>query len=128
MPPIEFSVDTNKRLITWRSVGRITPQEVNKMHREVEMQARAHDGWNALLDVRAQENALPVEHLHQFVEALPTFPYPLRWAVVTGRPLTLGMANLFSVLVEEKNVWVRLFERIEDAEAWLAESDDPNSL
>lgn len=126
MPPIEFSIDTNKRIITWRSVGRITPQEAEKMHREVDAQAKTHEGWNALLDMRLQEGALPVEHLHQFCQNLPVFSHPLKWAVVISTPLTQGMANLFSVLVEEKNVWVRLFDRLEDADAWLSEFDDPD--
>lgn len=128
MAPIEFHVDTKKRLIVWRTAGRIAPDEVDKMRQELNEQANFKEGWNALLDLRSQANALSPEYMRQFAQNLPTFHYPVKWAIVVGTTVGQGMAHMFSILVEEKNVWARLFERIEDAEAWLADDDDPQNM
>lgn len=121
MSPIEIRLDPQKRLIIWRTSGSITPKEVEKMRQEIDAQANIQEGWNAILDLREQDNALPIEYMRRFAESLPVFAHPVKWAVLRKTILTEGMANLFSVHVAEKKIWVRTFDRLEEAEAWLAE-------
>ena len=124
MPPISFEVDPQKRLIIWRTAGRIAPDEVQKMRLELSAQVKLAAGWNAILDVRSQENSLSTEYVKQFAEGLPCFPQPVKWAVLVGTSVAQGMSNMLSILVEDKNVWIRVFHQLDKAEAWLAEERD----
>ena len=44
MAPIAFEIDAQKRIVTWRTGGSITQDEVDKMRREIDLQAKFKEG------------------------------------------------------------------------------------
>lgn len=122
MPPVEVKLDSQKRLLVWRASGKISPEEVNKLRQEHDLQQKISEGWNALLDTRLQDSVQSTEYMKRFVENLPRLSEPARWAILPGTTVGQGMANMLKVLAEEKNIWVRIFETLDEAEAWLADT------
>jgi len=77
-----------------------------------------------LIDVRKHESVAPSDIMWKIGRMTGSHALNARWALVVSRPVSEGMANMLSTLVDKAGVKVKAYRSLEEAEAWLSERDE----
>ncbi len=104
-------------VVTAQDLAAATPQVV-----EIE---RAHpQGIDRVVDLR-DVTAFSVQYadVSDFagLRRQERLPRRVRSAIIAGRPVTVGFANMYATILNHPDVDVRVFQSEDEARAWLAE-------
>lgn len=117
----EWTVDTQRRLVTIRVSGGITYAEVMAARRAFTNHSGFHPDFFQLIDLReVTQIGLSGEEIRKLA-VIAVFSPSSRRAIVTPRDEAFGLARMFAIYREINNgrEQIEVFRSIEEAEAWL---------
>jgi hypothetical protein len=120
--PITYQIDTDKRTIRTKAVGRVTLQEVIDHFRTLGQDPRCPERTDVLLDLSEVDSIPEPAQLSTVVRELGRIRPKVRFdacAIVASGNALFGMMRMFEVLAEGAFRLTRTFRIAAEAEAWL---------
>jgi hypothetical protein len=124
--PITYQIDAERRLIRTVAAGDVTLEEVLGHLRDVEADPGLPADANGLADLRECTSLLTTEQVVSIEPALRRLGGKMRLgacALVASRDALYGMLRMFEMLSESQFAAIRVFRRLDEAEAWLRSRD-----
>ena len=119
---VTVAADPAARVIRFTLTGALTTDEMLHALAEGE-RAAGNDGYRVLSDHRAVTTAIKpqqMEHVLAFLARPDSRFRGNRCAIVVSNEVSYGMMRILAARVEPLDMAVQIFERLEDAESWLA--------
>jgi len=123
--PLRYSIDSQRRRIRIVAEGALVPKDYQDFFGSFSIERR-EGALDCLSDYRAVELSASSNDMQAIARILGAHAdyFRGRNAVVVPNKASYGMARMFNALAEPYGLEVRIFERIEDAEAYLDQCDD----
>ena len=118
----EHTIDRSRRLVTTRVRGRITPVEIFQCQTSLRNHPSFDPSFWQLLDFQGatfEVSGATMQHLAQSSVFDPT----IRRAIVVDSDASYGIARIFQTFREINGEAVRIFRSLDEATAWLSDSD-----
>lgn len=119
---VNYRIEQGERIVYLTVTGESPFAEWEGVLRRVISDPAYVRGFNFLTDRRAQTDVTGPEFPRQVLRFLVEHTGEMgryRWAAVSQREATFQMLRMFSVLAEEADIHVRVFEDYEEARGWL---------
>jgi hypothetical protein len=118
---IAYDVDQPNNVVHLRASGTLTPDDLISLWHDLETDGRI-TFWHAIFDMTdVTDIAMDADYLRNLARQRPNFPFITRdekVAIVAPSDVAFGMGRMFSQLTDSDDT-MRVFRRLEDAEAWL---------
>jgi hypothetical protein len=119
--PLAFHIDPSRRLVQVRASGVITDEDVDAHVREVAAHPAFEATYDQVIDIdRGVALKVGLGAIQRSAEADPFAPHARRAFVARG-PLAYGLVRMWMGFTRVSADRVGLFQRPEEALAWLAE-------
>jgi hypothetical protein len=116
---ITFVFEPEDNLLCLTATGTTTDADWARIRDRIVAEVPDAVQINLLLDMRAHESVVSTDFVWSFSTQLAPRERQTRWAIAISRPVSLGMTNMLSRLLEDKNIDVRAFEDLEAARSWV---------
>lgn len=116
---ITFVFEPEDNLLLLTATGTTTDRDWSGIHERIVADIPDRAQTNVILDMRAHESVVSTDFVWSFSTQLAPRQRQTRWAIVISRPVSLGMTNMLSRLLEDKNIDVRAFEDLGAARSWV---------
>ena len=126
--PIKYNIDHERGLIRTVCSGYVTFAEVLEHFVNLRADASIPDGLDVLLDLSEVTSVPGTEQLRNVAAETGKLRTIIRWgllAIVSSQPLLFAMGRMFEAFAEAYFEEIRVFYRLEDAEAWLGSKHGP---
>lgn len=128
--PIRYSIDLQRRRIRIVAEGRLSLHDYEEFVRSLSSEG-VDVALDSLSDYRGIELSATSSDMRAIARILgaqaSAFAFRGRNAVVVPSRASYGMARMFEALVDPYGIEVRIFERVEDAEAFLDRNADADA-
>ena len=130
--PIDFRIDSDRRVVFAAGRGTVTPEEVFDYQRQVWSRADVA-GYNELFDMSAAERIIPpsrgsVRDLASSAALMDPPDFMSKFAIVAPQDLAFGIGRMFESyreLDERSTKQVAVFRSMQPALAWLGIDSPP---
>jgi hypothetical protein len=124
--PIAYHIDAGRQLVETTMTGAVSGAEIAAYHSRLFTDPAYLPKYRTLTDARAMETVLTAAEVRQLAAALDRRAVPpgTRRAVVVGSEAAYGMLRMFAALTGGDASPYRGFRTMEEARAWLGNSED----
>jgi hypothetical protein len=129
--PIDSWVEQDRRRVRAEVVGDFSTGDILRAIGDAVSHPEFERGFNTLSDHRQIGQPITTARLQEMTSHLRRLSAEFegsRMAVVTTKPASYGMMRMPSVVVEDIPLYVRVFDSLAAAEAWLESPDGSASL
>lgn len=118
--PLTYEVDTGRGLLRVTAEGDTASAEWMALLEALQAEPSMKGEMPILVDVRRHRTVVPTDFIWAVAgQTAHDQARGARWAIVSNRTVSQGMAMMLATLVEKAGVQVRFFGEIEEAESWL---------
>jgi len=118
--PLEYKIHHAENYVAIRAWGDVSPTDWQALIRSLFADKGVYGGRNFLIDVAEQRSVISTDLVWAIIDKVPNNKTRSRWAIVVSRAVSVGVANMFSSLLDGKNIAVQPFEDRAKAMQWLA--------
>lgn len=118
---LEYKINEEKNLISINVTGKTTETDWYGLFYKAKKNTKRKEEMNVLIDFRKHETVVSTEVVRKLCSFAEKKEKKVKWAFIISRNVSLGMANMASFLIEEKNIDIKAFENENDALEWVLE-------
>jgi hypothetical protein len=125
--PIDCWIEQDRRRVRAELRGDFSTAAMLRVISDAVAQPEFERGFSILSDHRQIGQPITTAQLQEVTTHLRRLSDEFkgsRWAVVTTKPASYGMMRMFSVMVEDIPLYVRVFDNFAAAEVWLDSPDE----
>jgi len=125
--PIDYWIERDRHRVRTEVRGDFSTEDILRVISDVVAHPEFERGCNILSDHRQIGEPITTAQLEEMTGHLRQLSAEFagsRLAVVTTKPASYGMIRMLSVMVEDMPLYVRVFDSMAPAEAWLESPGD----
>jgi hypothetical protein len=119
--PIEYHIDAESNIMHLSASGNTARKEWMDVFLEIKKDPERRLDTSYLLDYTHHTTPVPADYIFAIAKRVEPRPDPLKWAFVISPTASAGQITMFEMLVEAKNIDVRVFTDVDEGRRWLQE-------
>jgi hypothetical protein len=121
--PVNYAIDTERKLIRTRCTGFVTFEEVSEHFRELRLDPKFTDRFDVLLDLSECASVPSEEQLRAMVPQMDAVSGGWRFgacAIIVANDELYGVSRMLEVYAENVFSGTEVFRSAEEGDRWLA--------
>ena len=119
--PIEYYIDAESNIMHLTASGDTAKKEWMDIFLEIKKDPARRLDTSYLLDYSRHASPVPADYILAIARRVEPRPDPLKWAFVISPAASAGQITKFEMLVEAKNIKIRVFTDVDEGRRWLLE-------